>query len=112
MTKEELNKHFVEWFYNSNWVERYNRNGWMRDHFDNRDADARHYWMLEAFQAGYELYQREYMQEMDKMFSDMESVVVESVVELTEANSELFVAPTATKVTQFATKAAWPFPEE
>lgn len=57
MTKEQLNKHFVDWFYNENWVENYNRNGWMRDHFNNLDADQRHYWMLEAFQAGFELQQ-------------------------------------------------------
>lgn len=55
MTKEELNKHFVEWFYNQNWVDNYNRNGWMRDHYNNLDADQRHYWMLEAFMAGYNL---------------------------------------------------------
>jgi len=67
VTKEELNKHFVDWFYNENWVERYNRNGWMRDYFDNRNADQRHYWMLESFMAGYELRQKLDQQEWDEM---------------------------------------------
>lgn len=72
MTKEQLNKHFVEWFYNSNWVENYNRNGWMRDHYNNMDADQRHYWMLEAFQAGFELWQKLEQQEWDEMMDSFE----------------------------------------
>ena len=109
MTKTELNKHFVEWFYNSNWVENYNRNGWMRDHFNNADADARHYWMLEAFMAGYDLYQREYLQEMDAMFDELDVMIEQSEF------SETWPFPeptTTTKVTQFAAKSAWPFPGE
>lgn len=86
MTKETLNKHFVAWFYNENWVDNYNRNGWMRDHFDNRDADARHYWMLEAFMAGFKLKQTLELEEQDKMMDALDL--------------------------QLNPKAVWPFPEE
>lgn len=108
MTKQELNKHFVDWFYNENWVEKYNRNGWMRDHFNNLDADQRHYWMLEAFQAGYNLKEKLYMLEMDKMFDDMDKMFDEAKFPETWP----FPGDTATiQVTQFAAKAAWPFQE-
>lgn len=106
MDKATLNKHFVEWFYNSNWVENYNRNGWMRDHFNNGDADQRHYWMLEAFQAGYELWHKLEQQEWDEMMDSFEGLQP-------LPDSWPFPESTTTiELTQFATKAAWPFPED
>ena len=72
MDKETLNQYFVDWFYNENWVDNYNRNGWMRDHFDNRDAQARHYWVLQAFMAGFELSQKLDQLEWDKMLDQFD----------------------------------------
>lgn len=112
MTKEELNKHFVEWFYNSNWVEGYNRNGWMRDHFNNGDADQRHYWMLEAYMAGFELQQKLYVEEMDKMFDDMDEAIDEFAKQPLPDSWPFPSDTTTIQTTQFASKAAWPFPGE
>lgn len=92
MTKEELNKHFVAWFYNENWVDNYNRNGWMRDHYNNLDADQRHYWMLEAFMAGYNL---DYKLEQEEMATWFEGII--------ENNG----APTTTIAVD---QEPWPFP--
>lgn len=72
MNKEELNQHFVAWFYNTNWVENYNRNGWMRDHYNNSDADQRHYWMLQAFIAGFELQQQLELADKDRWFDQQQ----------------------------------------
>lgn len=48
-----IDRQFVHWFYDQQYAEpNHNRNGWMKQYYNNENPDHRNYWMREAFLAG------------------------------------------------------------